>query len=555
MLKYSCVVILFLFSQVTHAQMLGTTADSLRGSLNANRTWYDVTHYNLAVTPNITPLTIQGTNTITFKVISTSGTMQLDLQQPLTITAITHAGAALSYKQIDNICLVQCGQEMPIGSSQAITITYNGTPRRALRAPWDGGLVWTTDDKGRPYVNTACQGLGASVWWPCKDHQSDEPDSMRMMYTVPNGLVAVGNGKLTSMVKNNDKTTSYTWNVTNPINTYCATMNIAHYANFTDTMQGNNGVLKLNYYVLDYNLAKAKKHFVQAKQTLRAFEYWFGPYPFYNDDYKLIETSHLGMEHQSAVAYGNKYMNGYLGNDLSGTGIGTKWDYIIVHESGHEWWGNNITTNDIADMWVHEGFTDYSETLFTEYYYGKKAADAYCQGLRANIDNISPIIGPYGINKEGSGDMYYKGANLIHTIRTIINNDVTFRNILRGLNKKYYHSTVNTGDIEQYISTQSGIDFSSTFDQYLRYTAIPTVQYYVYNVGKQYYINAILTNCIPTLTLPIPISNSAATAKYITLNSKAYTAIPIKNKNETISAIINSNIYINSEKVLAPKKL
>ena len=554
-------VFCLLFCKMLLAQLnfndddLSTKADTLRGTINANRSWYDVTHYNLTVTPNINAQTISGTNTITFKVNRADKVMQLDLQQPLKISTITHQGIKLKYSHSGNVVLVRFANAFTKNTYQSITVQYSGKPRRAVRAPWDGGIVWAKDDKGRDFVNTACQGLGASVWWPCKDHQSDEPDSMLTTYIVPSNLVAVGNGILRSEIKNlKNNTTAYQWAVSNPINTYGVTMNIATYVNFNDTLQGENGVLNMRYWVLDYNLAKAKLQFLQAKKTIRAFEYWFGPYPFYKDDYKLIETHHLGMEHQSAVAYGNKYKNGYLGSDLSGTGIGLQWDYIIVHESGHEWFGNNITTNDIADMWVHEGFTDYSETLYTEYYYGKKAAQLYCIGLQKNIQNDRPIIGPYGVNKEGSGDMYYKGANIINTIRIIINNDSLFRQILRGLNKEFYLKTVTSKQIEEYISISSGVDFSTFFDQYLRSAKLPKMlYYYVNNInGRVLYLK--LDNCNDALQFPINVLGKDDKYKKVLLNTKTFVNVVVKDGYDTIADVINTNMYINFSEVYLPNK-
>jgi aminopeptidase N len=278
---------------------------------------------------------------------------------------------------------------------------------------------------------------------------------------------------------------------------------------------GEKGKLDLSYWVLDYNLEKAKEQFKQAKLMLRAFEYWFGPYPFYEDSYKLVESPHLGMEHQSGIAYGNKFGNGYLGRDLSGSGWGLKWDYIIIHESGHEWFANNITTNDIADMWVHEGFTDYSETLFTEYCYGKEAGNDYNYGQRKGIQNDQPIIGPYGVNKVGSGDMYPKGANLIHTIRHSINNDSLFGQILRGLNKDFYHKTVTSNLVENYISKKSGINFQKTFDQYLRNIQIPQLNYVVDTIKAT--VTANWTNCIAGFDMPITI---IPTNKHLKITTK-----------------------------------
>ncbi len=465
-----------------------TRADSLRGMLRPERTWWNVLKYNLYIIPNYKQKTLAGTNKIDFKAERSGITMQIDLQAPLQITKIMYNNSPVkSIKRDGNAYFVTFDNMFVAGKEYSIIVHFNGKPVEAKNAPWDGGVVWTKDKKNRPWISTACQGKGASVWWPCKDHQSDEPDNgMNITVESDPKLCNISNGNLIQP-KDKKNTTVETWQVTAPINNYGVTMNIGSYVSFKDTMQGEDGVLPLNYYVLDYNIDVAKKHFnAQVKPMLRSMEYWFGPYPFYNDGFKLVETPFLGMEHQSAIAYGNQFLNGYLGADLSGTGWGNKWDYIIVHESGHEWFGNNITTNDIADMWVQEGFTDYSEALFVEYYYGKEAATAYVIGLRKNILNDKPVIGPYNVNKEGSGDMYYKGANLLHTIRQVVNNDVLFRGILRGLNKNFKHKTVTTQDIESYMSRNAGVDLSKIFDQYLRTTKIPKLVADISNGTLQY---------------------------------------------------------------------
>jgi aminopeptidase N len=295
--------------------------------------------------------------------------------------------------------------------------------------------------------------------------------------------------------------------------------------------------------VLDYNLEKAKKQFLQVPPMLKAFEYWFGPYPFYEDDFKLVEAPHLGMEHQSGVAYGNRYANGYLGRDLSGTGHGLKWDYIIVHESGHEWFGNNITTNDIADLWVHEAFTDYSETLFVEYHYGREAGDQYVQGLRKNIQNDVPIIGFYGVNNEGSGDMYFKGANMIHTLRQVINDDEMFRAILRGLNKTYYHQTVTSKQIEEYIAAQSKKDLKKVFDQYLRTTQIPTLEYKIRGKKIQYR----WTNTVPLFSMPIKVNTG--TEQWLQPKAGVWSTVQLSSEYDGKKFTVNSNFYVHVKKV------
>jgi len=435
----------------------------------------------------------------------------------------------------------------PVNSVHSITVAYHGKPRIALRAPWDGGWIFTKDEKGRPWMTVACQGLGASVWYPCKDHQSDEPDNgATLNITVDDALVAVGNGRLKEKKSENGLTT-WTWEVKNPINNYDIIPYIGNYVNFTDTLMGEKGKLDCSYWVLDYNLEKAKKQFGRdAKAMIHCFEYWFGPYPFYEDSYKLVESSHLGMEHQSATAYGNHYVNGYYiggntGRDLSSSGWGSKFDYIIIHESGHEWFGNNITTNDIADMWVHEGFTDYSEPLFVECMWGKAAGDEYTQGLRQNIDNDRPVIGPYGVNREGSGDMYAKGANMLHTIRQVINDDEKFRSILRGLNKDFYHKTVDSRQVEMYMGQKSGMDLSKIFDQYLRTTKIPELQYKM-NGRKLSYR---WTNTVDGFNMPLDILGSKLALRINPTTSWQEMELP---SDYSISNF-NKNFYITIKKV------
>jgi len=472
----------FLFTATSCAQVVGgakkfSRQDSLRGSLNPFRTGWDVLRYDLSVEPDFESKSLSGKMDMGYFDKEGAGTMQIDLQEPMKIDSIFQNGKAISFKREGAAYWVfvggEGGKQKLSPGKKSLLIYFSGTPRAAKNAPWDGGWIWKRDEQNRPWMSAAVQGLGASAWFPCKDHQSDEPDSgASLTVTVPDTLVAVANGKLIAQTTSGNKA-SFTWEVKNPINNYNIIPYIGKYVNFTETYKGEGGLLNLSYWVLDYNLEKAKKQFSQALMTITAFEYWFGPFPWYTDDFKLVEAPHLGMEHQSAVAYGNKFENGYLGRDLSGTGIGKAWDFIIVHEVGHEWFGNNITSKDVADMWVHEGFTSYSEVLFTEYHFGKEAANKYVQGIRKNIKNDAPIVGVYGVQQEGSGDMYYKGSNMLHTIRQAINNDTLFRQVLRGLNKEFYHQTVSTKQIEDYISTKSGIDFSAVFNQYLRTKNIP----------------------------------------------------------------------------------
>ena len=498
----SGLVLLHCSGQMLHKPAAFTHQDTLRGSLNANRTWWDVIYYKITVQPDFIGKTIKGRNVISFKVLSAGSQMQIDMQEPMEITAVVFQSRHLEYRREGNVYYLVLPGKLEAGTTHQLDISFAGKPREATRPPWDGGWIWKKDANGNPWMSVACQGLGASVWYPCKDHQSDEPDSgASLTMIVPDTLVAVGNGRLVEKKDNNNGTCAYTWQVVNPINNYNIIPYIGKYVNFTETFEGEKGKLDCSYWVLDYNREKAMEQFKQAPMMLKCFEYWFGPYPFYEDSYKLVESPHLGMEHQSAVGYGNKFQNGYLGRDLSGSGWGLKWDFIIVHESGHEWFANNVTSKDLADMWLHEGFTNYSETLFTECQFGKEAGSDYVIGTRKNIVNDIPIIGPYGVNREGSGDMYYKGGNLLHTIRQVINNDTTFRNILRGLNKTFYHQTVTTQQVENYISRQSGIDFSKVFDQYLRTTQIPVLEYKI--DGNE--IVYRWTDCIKGFNLPLKV--------------------------------------------------
>jgi aminopeptidase N len=512
MVKYFAKITLFLFfTSVSFASFSQYThQDTLRGSVGAGRSWWDVKKYELSVIVDITSKSIRGTNLITFDVTipGKHKLMQIDMQRPMEIEKIEYVNRKyeqLSFKREGNVYWVDFGETVFDDAPQKINIQFKGTPRAAVNPPWDGGWVWTNDAQARPWVTVACQGLGASVWYPCKDYQGDEPDKGAVLsVTVPDPLVAVGNGRLKNKTKRNDGTTTWQWEVVNPINTYNIVPYIGYYTNWTETFAGEKGNLDCSYWVLDYDLDKAKQQFGRdIKPMLKCFENWFGPYPFYEDGYKLVEAPHLGMEHQSNVAYGNKFKNGYLGMDLSGTGWGTKWDYIIVHESGHEWFGNNITTADIADMWVHEGFTNYSEPLFVECQWGKKAGNEYAVGLRGNIENDKPVIGPYGVNKEGSGDMYAKGSNMIHTIRQVMDDDKKFKDILRGLNQDFYHQIVTSAQVEKYMIDKSGKDLSKIFDQYLRTKQVPVFEWKMENKNIVYR----WTNVVPGFNMPVKLKN------------------------------------------------
>lgn len=452
-----------------------THADSLRGGNGPGRAWWDVAFYDLHVRVDPADSSVSGRNGISYRVLAPGAELQLDLMAPLVLDSVVQDGLALKVRRDGDAHFVQLARPQVVGELRTVTAYYHGRPRVAVRAPWDGGFVWARDSLGNPWVATANEGIGASVWWPNKDTRADEPDSQRVAITVPDGIVDVSNGRLRGTRRGVDGTT-YEWFVTKPINNYDVAVNAGRYAHFTGEFQGLDGALSLDFWPLEYHLDTARAHFRQVKPMLACFEGWFGPFPWYEDGFKLVETPHLGMEHQSAVAYGNEYLNGYRGRDRSGTGWGADWDFIIVHESAHEWWGNSITAGDPADMWVHEGFTNYAEGLYVECRSGRKAGAQYNIGNRRNIRNDSPVVAAYGVNQQGSGDMYDKAGNMLHMIRQVIDDDVAWRRILRGLNATFRHRIVTGAQVQAYINEHSGHDFSRVFEQYLTTTRIPVLE-------------------------------------------------------------------------------
>ncbi|MDA9774268.1 M1 family metallopeptidase [Saprospiraceae bacterium] len=494
-------VFLLLLCNVSFAQdhhHIFDRQDTLRGSITEERAWWDLEHYQLMVEVNTESKSLNGWNKVSFKVLESHNKMQIDLQEPMQINSVEYNGEDLSYVRDGNVYYIMFQDSLLEGTHHKIKINYEGQPTVAVNPPWDGGLTWTTDNNKKDFIATSCQGEGASMWWPCKDHMYDEPDSMLINIKTPIGLMDVSNGRLRNVELHADSTKTYTWAVVNPINNYGVNINIGDYVTWSEKYPGEKDSLDCSYYVLRDNLEKAQEQFKQVPMMLEAFEYWFGPYPFYEDGYKLVEVPYLGMEHQSSVTYGNKYQNGYLGRDLSGTGWGDEFDFIIIHESGHEWFANNVTYKDMADMWIHESFTAYSENLYLDYHFGKEASAEYVIGTRRAVSNDEPIISHYDVNSSGSGDMYYKGANMLHTIRAIIQDDEKWRSILRGINKTFYHKTVTTEEIENYLIEESGLDLQSIFDQYLRTTMIPTLEYYTKN-DKLYYR---WSNCVPHFKCP-----------------------------------------------------
>ena len=487
------------FQRPDDSQLSYTRADSLRGGVTAERAWWDLTHYHLEVAVNIEGRTISGLNRMTYQVRESmdeqtgrliqqsgvdeaainaardAGKLQIDFQAPMRLVSAEQAGQKLKVEQEGSAWFVY-GVNNEFGLN-VIDLEFEGQPIVAANPPWDGGITWQSDSVGRPFVASANQGIGASVWWPNKDHPWDEPDSMLISVRVPDSLMNVSNGRLREVEAHGDGTHTTHWAVVNPINNYGVNINIAAYEHFSEVYNGLNGPLTVDYYVLPENIEAARSHFAEVPRTLEAFEYWFGPYPFYEDGFKLVEVPYLGMEHQSSVTYGNGFRNGYLGRDLSGSGWGMEFDFIIVHEVAHEWFANSLTNEDVADMWIHESFTNYAESLFLEYHFGWRAAQEYVRGLRFSITHDRPIIPDYGVNERGSGDMYYLGSNFLHTLRAVVADDSLWREMLLGLNRKFYHKTVGTEALVKYMKGVLDIELKPLVAQYLMDTRLPVFEY------------------------------------------------------------------------------
>ena len=512
-----------------------TQADSLRGSLRPERA-YDVLKYHLQVKVVPEDKYISGFNTISFKTERELPVMQIDLFENMKIDSIIHQNKSLEYERKFNAVFVTFEEPLKTGQIDSVQFYYSGNPIVAANAPWDGGFVFDQDEDGNPWIAVAVQGTGASLWYPNKDHQSDEPEEVLIEIAVPTGLMNVSNGRFLGKEDLGNGYNRWSWKVSNPINNYDVVLNIGNYVHFEDSFQD----LDLDYYVLPYNLEKAKKQFEEVKPMMACFYDKFGEYPFVEDGYKLVETPYLGMEHQSAVAYGNQYMPGYLGSDLSGTGIGLKWDFIIIHESGHEWFGNSITARDIADMWIHEGFTSYSEAVYIECLWGKEEALEYLKGIRKGIGNEKPIIGDYGVNSEGSGDMYHKGANLLNTLRSIYNDDSLWWKTLKDYTETYKHQIIDTKTVETFFDQAIDLDLQPIFDQYLRHSNLPELQLKKKKDGIWYRWETDVEN----FKMPVDVFILGKETRLIPTNNWQQLKLPIKNIEDI--KVKEESFYIES---------
>jgi aminopeptidase N len=516
-----------------------TRHDSLRGALSEFRSCYDVYFYDLNLDINIPKKSISGFNKIYYSGTQDFQKIQVDLFNNLSIDSIIFKKSKLKFVRDSNAVFIDFPYIQKKSCKEFITIYYSGQPIIARHAPWDGGFVWEKDTLGNPFVGVACQGMGASSWWPCKDHTSDEPDSMSMSFTVPSRLVCISNGNLIRKESLKDKTT-YTWFVSYPINNYNVTLNIGDYAFFTDSYIKDDGSsLLLDYYVLKYNRTKAQNHFEQVKKILKAYENYFGPYPFPKDGYGLVETPYWGMEHQSAISYGNDYEN-TLG----------EFDFIIAHESAHEWWGNSLTTADMGELWIHESFATYSESLLMEYYYGKGVAQKYLNSQKEKIKNKDPLLKPLEVNffHTDDSDIYYKGAWMLHTLRNVISNDSLWFKIIHGLADNFRHSIVNTEKIISYFNICSNKNLSPIFDQYLKHSSIPILVYNVTKKGKKVSLTYKWKAETESFNMPVMIETINKTRIKICPTKDFQTIILDGEKNENIR-IMAELFYIETENI------
>lgn len=557
MFQYSIKKIVFLFflnfifcmvyAQENSSLHIPTKQDTLNGSITPERIWWDIQHYDLTIKPDYNTKTISGKNIIEYNVIQKkhADLMQIDLVAPLKIDSVFQKGKKINYTQNENIWYIKLPKKL-LSKKNKITIYYSGKPTESIKPPWDGGLVWAKDSLNRPWISAACQYKGASLWYPCKNALYDEPDKGASINIIAaDSLTAIGNGRLKSKIKNADNTSTYKWEVKNPINHYGITFYIGNYVNLQDTFKGEKGPLSMDFWVLDYNKEKAEKHMIpEVNITLKSLEHWYGPYPFYEDGFKMVDAPYIGMEHQSAVAYGSSYKKGTnkKGGDISNTGWGKKTDKIIVHEIAHEWFGNNITAGDIADRWIQEGFAGLGEELVIADLCGKQAGNEFMNGRFRTIENDKPVIGRYGINEDGSSDNYVKGWAVMHMIASIINDDEKFRNILRGLNQDFHNKVVTTQEIETYISTKSGINFQYLFDQYLRTNKVPVLEYQF----KNGVLNYRYANCNQDFAMPVKTNLTKDNWLRPTVS---WQSLKSENQDTAAELKIDINFYITLLKV------
>ena len=488
-----------------------------------SRFCYDYTYSHLIIDFVLNEQKIIGSNTMHFQKKCEIDTFVIDLVNHMLVDSVLIANQKVSFLHKKNTVLIP--NPLIDKDDFVITVFYQGQPKVAKQPPWEGGFVWSKDANGLDWVGVACQMDGASIWWPTKDDLADEPDSLRMTFTVDKPYIVIANGKLQSVNDASNNKRSFSWLVQNPINTYNVTFNIAHYAHFNDTLDGDLGDLPLDYYVLPEHLELAKKHFLQVDSMLYCFENKFGPYPFYEDGYKLVETPYLGMEHQSCIAYGNQYMKGYLGNypqDID-------FDFIIIHETAHEWWGNSVSMKQKKDMWIHEAFATYAEALYVEDMYGYDKMLVYLNYQKKRIKNNHPVVS----NLHLDTDMYYKGSWILHTLRTVLRNDEQWFDILKGLQLRYKHKNIGTKDLVQYIESRCGYELMPFFNQYLLNNKLPVLEYFIQQRKHKYFLQFRWNASEVDFNMPLLVNLKSDIYKWIYPNSQ-WQELEIRHNTDTL---------------------
>ncbi len=454
---------------VVEEELTFSFADTLIGSYNELRSNNDLLYYDLDVKLDIEDKYISGVNSIKFKMLKNDRKIQIDLHQRLQVDSIKIEDNILLFDRLHNSVLIEFPRTLRKENTYTIDFYYSGHPIETGRF---GGIVFEEDSLGNPWIYTACQGPGANVWWPNKDQQFDEPDSMLLSVTVPDTLIDISNGHLVKGVDLEDGYTKYVWKISYPINNYCVALNIADYVHFSDEHEG----FSIDYYVLPYHLEKAKDQFKQVVPMLECYEKYFGEYPFPKDGFKLVEVPYSGMEHQTAVSYGNGFINGYNGGDWTGVGISPRFDFIIIHESGHEWFGNIITAADDSDAWIHEGWTTYAEAVYVECMWGYEDALKYLNGYKDLMYNREPILCPTGVNHWPTRDMYFKGALFLNTLRSIINNDHLWWSMVYEFSYYFRGQNIYVTDVITFINQYFGFDLTKIFEQYMMFSEIPKLE-------------------------------------------------------------------------------
>lgn len=467
-----------LLSQKNFSSFIPSQNDSLRGILSPERECYDVFHYDLRVKFDIKNKSLKGSNTIYFRTTAATDCIQLDLFANMFLDSIVYGAVRLKARRILGTFYINFPRILNANESAHITVYYHGSPTKAIKPPWQGGIVWQNDHNHNPWVGMACEGLGASSWWPCKDHMSDKPDSVRCIYEVPKGLDCIGNGTFGGKRKTKNGYNAFEWSLHYPVSPYNITFNIGVYTQFQIAHKYEQDSIAMDFYVLPYHLNKAKAHFKQVDTIVSVLEKFFGKYPFPKDGYALVESHYPGMEHQSAIAYGNGFKNGYLNTD-----------FIILHETAHEWWGNHIAVDDMADMWIQEAFATYSEWLYYEHLYGKNYVVPYAAYQRKMIENKSPLLGLREVNYPSLDniDIYYKGAWMLHTIRNMVANDSVWFGTLKAIQNTFSMKTINTSLLLEFMESKLNTPIAGVMNYYLKTSSIPVFEYEILPMDGEAY--------------------------------------------------------------------